>query len=436
MYLSRGALTGLIVFCLWLAALPLGAPNGFASTPIYSYIDDAGVQTFTNQFESIPEQYRNQIQQREIEASFPPETPTPSATDPPDRPAESRLVSAGGEYRMTDHDTRDEAVRLAVEAAKKDALEQVATYLESVTEVKNMDVTRDDIRSFTAGIVKVVDQKITTRLEHDTVVIRADLTAEIDPHEVIQAITALRENESARQELMALRAETDRLQEQLDATSRALAAAPSPDEAQELSRQRDEMLNELQANALVSQAWTSWAYPTVVYSYPWIGMPGINGLLLQAQRLYPRHRHLPFAQQTITPQVGTAPGQPGSSTPPPSLLVAPAQRPHAHHAPPLLTPQGTPAKVGDVVVMPTPRSVPPVLQHSVPTPPQPQQYQLHSSHFWRPSPPNIHTSPAPPSPGTSVSPQRYSGGHHHYNGGGRSSGGFSRGGGRSGGRGR
>ena len=114
-----------------------------------------------------------------------------------------------------------------------------------------MDVTRDDIRSFTAGIVKViVNQSVTPRLEDGAVVIRADLTAEIDPHEVAQAIAALRENDSAKQELLALRAETDRLQEQLDATSRALAAAPSPGEVQQLSREREDLLNELQATGL------------------------------------------------------------------------------------------------------------------------------------------------------------------------------------------
>ena len=98
------------------------------------------------------------------------------------------------------------------------------TYLESVTEARNMDVTRDDIRTYTAGIVNVLDEKITTRLEHNSIVIRADLTAEVDPHEVEQAIAALRENESAQQELMAFRAGTDRLQEQVEATNRALAA--------------------------------------------------------------------------------------------------------------------------------------------------------------------------------------------------------------------
>ena len=152
---------------------------------------------------------------------------------------------------MGDHDTRTDAVRLAVEAARRDALEQVATYLESVTDVKNMDVTRDDIRTYTAGIVMVLDQKITTRLEGDTAIIHVDLTAQVDPNEVAQAITALRENESAKNELVALRAETDQLHQQLDAANQALAAASSPDPVQDLRQQRQDLLDQPQTNAPV-----------------------------------------------------------------------------------------------------------------------------------------------------------------------------------------
>ncbi len=424
MSLSRSGFTLSAPFLLWLSAQAITAPNSLAS--IYTYTDDAGVQTFTNQLDSVPDKYRNRLMPQEFDASpASPATPPPVSAEPPMHAADSRTVTASGEYRMGDHDTRTDAVRLAVEAAKKDALEQVATYLESVTEVRDMNLTRDDIRSYTAGIVKVVSQEITTRLEDESVVIRADITAEIDPHEVTQAIAALRENDSARQELMALREETDRLQEQLDATNRALAAAPSAEEVQQLSRQRDDMLNDLQANALVSQAWTSWAYPTLgVYSYPWIAGPGINGLLLQAQRLSPRHRHLPLAQQMVTTLPGQAPPiQPGvTSTPRPSLLVPSA--PYAHHqAPPLLNLQGLPAKVGDIVVIPTPRSVPPVLHQSAP---QPQPYQLHPNHFWRPSAPNIRTTPSISQPHPSVSSRpssRYTGpggGYSHRGGGHRS----------------
>jgi uncharacterized membrane protein YgcG len=295
---------------------------------------------------------------------------------------------------MGDYDTRSDAVRLAVEAAKKDALEQVATYLESVIEVRNLDVTRDDIRTYTAGIVKVLEQTITTRLEEDSVVIRADLTAQVDPTEVAQAIAALRENESAKSELLALRAETDQLQQQLDAANQALATAPSLEEVQALSRQREEVLNELQANALVSQAWTSSVYVSPgVSTYPWIGVQGINGLLLQAQRLHPRHRHLPHVRQMLKAQTGARSQVLSGTSSPPSR--------------------------GHSLLVPTP---PPPRASSVPP------YQLHPSHFWRPSPPNIHMSPSVSQPKTFVSPRQF-GGQGKQFGGGRAGGGQFRGGG-------
>ena len=71
--------------------------------------------------------------------------------------AEVRVVTAQGEYRMGDRDTREDAVRMATESAKRNALEQVATYLESITVVDGMDVTKDEIRTYTAGLVLVLE---------------------------------------------------------------------------------------------------------------------------------------------------------------------------------------------------------------------------------------------------------------------------------------
>ncbi len=426
MFRSRRLLTASALFSFWFSASMLSTSFSFASTAIYSYTNDEGVQTFTNELGSVPEKYRRQLTQRSFEAepTAEPSSP-PVATDPPMRSADARTVNASGEYRMGDHDNRADAVRLATEAAKQDALEQVATYVERITEVRDLNVTRDDIRSFTAGIVKVIDQTVTTRLEQDHVVIRVDLTADIEPHDVVQAIAALRENDQARQELLALRAETDRLQAQVDETNRALASAATPYDVQQYTDQREDMLNQLQANALLSQAWTSWTYPTLgFYSYPWFGASGINGLLLQAQRLSPHHRHLSLAQQTITAHNNTAPpAQPPVSMPPRhSLLVPPLAYNHQQQAAPLLNSQSQPARVGDVVVIPTPRSVPPVTRQFAP---QSQPYQVHPNHFWRPSPPNIQSTPSMPqhSPSVSMAPRSsgssggHSNSHSHSSGG-------------------
>src|SRR5918996_3402824 len=69
--------------------------------------------------------------------------------------AEVRTVTAQGEYRLSDRDTKEDGIQLAAEQAKRNALEQVASYLESITVARDLDVTQDEIRSYTAGVVVV-----------------------------------------------------------------------------------------------------------------------------------------------------------------------------------------------------------------------------------------------------------------------------------------
>jgi hypothetical protein len=394
--------------------------SSFAATPIYTYKDDSGTQTFTTELDSIPEKYRSRVVPLDSDTSSPVEAGVPS---PP--PVAVRVVTASGEYRMGDHDTRADAVRLAIEAAKRQALEQVATYLESVTEVRNLDVTRDDIRTYTAGVVMVLNQQISTRLDGETVVIHADLTAQVDPNEVAQAITALRENESAKQELVALRAETDQLHQQLDAANQALATAVSPDQVQTINQQRQQVLNQLQTDALVSQAWTDWVYVRpIIYPYPWIGVQQVHGLLLQARQLQPMNRHLQVVQQVVTTQAGALPPAPvgGSASPlqsHPSLLVpppAPQQLiPSQHRSQPaesnFLLPsrqQGSPSMV-------------PAPHLATPLPPTLQQ--VHPPHLAQPNPPVLRAPFSAPRPASPIGPQYFGGMGGHSGGGGHFSGG-------------
>lgn len=213
--------------------------------------------------------------------------------------AEVRMISSQGEFRMGDRDTREDAVRLAMEAAKRNALEQVATYLESVTVVEGTDITRDEIRTYTAGLILVLDQQTNLRLDGDTVVVSVDLTSQIDTEEVAQAIVALRENESARHQLATLKTEIDDLHKELEAANLSLASALTDEEAHLASLQRQDILDHVQSNAMVSQAWTDWAVAGPVgYPAPWGWLPP-QGLLNAARGLYPASRHVEVAQQII-----------------------------------------------------------------------------------------------------------------------------------------
>ena len=225
--------------------------------------------------------------------------------------ADVRIVTGVGDHRMSDRETKVDAVRLATEEAKKQALEQVASYLESVTVVRDLDVTQDEIRSYTAGMVVVLDQQVKTELDGDVVTVRVELTAQIDTDEVAQAIVALKQNEDARDQLLALRQDVEQLQQELQAANEALAAATSPKQVQQLRDERNELLNRAESDAMVAQAWTDWVLVApFVQPYPAAGLAQVQALLALASRLSPNNPHLAVAQQTVGAKSPPAPPHP------------------------------------------------------------------------------------------------------------------------------
>jgi uncharacterized membrane protein YgcG len=383
--------------------------------------------------------------------------------------AEVRVVTAQGEHRMGDRDTREDAIRLATEAAKRNALEQVAVYLESVTVVNDFDVTKDEIRTYTAGLVLVLEQETNTTLDGDTIVVRTDLVAQIDTEEVKQAIAALRENEDARHQLVSLQQENDQLQQDLDAANQALAQASTAEQTQQAAQQRQDILNRVKSNAMVSQAWTDWILVSpAVYPSAWMGLAQTQALLSVAQGLYPASPHVQMAQQVITARQPPSPPQPPAppvpGTRPPTMphyQITPA--PGSQTAPRTLneityrTPT-TPPHIGNQpgVIHQVPstgsRSSPsatPPMSYQTPTPGSRSTHALQqflqqpqaapgTPPATRHLPPTMHQRHSPafqqaPHVPSQIAPQGFGGGGHH-GGGGRGGGGGGHGGG--GGRGR
>ncbi|HKO31960.1 MAG TPA: hypothetical protein VJU54_12535 [Nitrospiraceae bacterium] len=399
--------------------------------------------------------------------------------------AEVRVVTAQGEHRMGDRDTREDAIRLATEAAKRNALEQVAVYLESVTVVDGLDVTKDEIRTYTAGLVLVLEQETNTTLDGDTIVVRTDLVAQIDTEEVKQAIAALRENEDARHQLVALQQENDQLQQDLDAANQALAQASTAEQTQQAAQQRQDIMNRVQSNAMVSQAWTDWILVSAVaYPSSWMGLAQTQALLSAAQGLYPTSPHVQMAQQVITtrqppsppqPPVPPAPGSrpptmpnyqltpaPGSQTAPRRLneitYHTPTTPPHIGNRPGVIhqIPSTGSRSLTDVrqlnPFLPPPSGAPP-MSHQTPVPGsrsnhalqqflQPPKAAPGTPPVTRQLPPAMHQRHSPtfqqiPHAPSHIAPQGFGGGGHHGasgRGGGGRGGGHGHGGG--GGRGR
>lgn len=73
--------------------------------------------------------------------------------------AETQEVEARGEYTYGDRETREDAKRAALEDAKRNALEKVVVHVKAYSVMQKSNLVEDDIRSYTAGRMRIIDRQ-------------------------------------------------------------------------------------------------------------------------------------------------------------------------------------------------------------------------------------------------------------------------------------
>lgn len=102
--------------------------------------------------------------------------------------AEIKTYTGEGFFIVTD-ETLDVAKEKAKIDGERNIAEQVYVYVESQTEVKNSELTHDEIISMTESLMKILDVKYKIEpAEEDSFVIRAIVTAEVDTDEIDKLI--------------------------------------------------------------------------------------------------------------------------------------------------------------------------------------------------------------------------------------------------------
>lgn len=92
--------------------------------------------------------------------------------------AEVREVEADGEYLMGDSDSRAHARDMALEDAKKSAVEQVSVYVESYVLVNDYQVDKQQIASYTKGKLQIKSKSF--EFLNDGLLCKAHIVATVD----------------------------------------------------------------------------------------------------------------------------------------------------------------------------------------------------------------------------------------------------------------
>lgn len=166
--------------------------------------------------------------------------------------AETKTFIKEYTYQASDEDSKNSCRTIALREVKRILLEELGTYLESVTEVQNFQLTKDQITTLTAGIVKteIVDEKWNT----DNLKYWLKSKIAVDPNEVIKSIDALRKDRLKTTELEEVRRRSDELLKENERLRKELAVAKG-EKREEQKTAYDQTIKELAAVELLEKGW-------------------------------------------------------------------------------------------------------------------------------------------------------------------------------------
>ena len=145
--------------------------------------------------------------------------------------AETQTFTATHTYILGDHDSKDDARQRCLLEAKRKVLEQAGVYIESASEVKNFDLTKDKITSFAAAVMQVKDTKEEVSFQQGHMTMTLKLTAQVNLEEVRKQLAARQFDAGVRDDMAAQKERLKRLEAQFEAMQKQQYGGQSSEHA-------------------------------------------------------------------------------------------------------------------------------------------------------------------------------------------------------------
>src|SRR3990167_4842469 len=163
--------------------------------------------------------------------------------------AEVKEIISEGTYNMGDGETPSVAESRALLQAKRTALEQAGTYVESYTKVKNLQLTEDEIKVLSSGIMEVefLDKKRT--VVGDGIHFWVQIKAKVNPDKIEEMAKRVKEK-SVIEDYKKIQEAYDKSQKDIEELKRQLAGAKGEKEKKQVEAKITDEERLFQANEL------------------------------------------------------------------------------------------------------------------------------------------------------------------------------------------
>ncbi|MFA5073559.1 MAG: tetratricopeptide repeat protein [Nitrospirota bacterium] len=171
--------------------------------------------------------------------------------------AEVKFIEAESTYVIGDNDSKVDARRIAILEAKRKALESAGTYVESLSQVKNFQLTGDDIRSYAAAVLEteIVTEQMRGTTAKPELYIKA--RCKIDSDALATKLAKLRDFEDMKEQFNAAAKENEQLKKERDALLKQLALEKDKTRADFTRQKLNTILTKEEANDETRRVWAA-----------------------------------------------------------------------------------------------------------------------------------------------------------------------------------
>jgi len=158
--------------------------------------------------------------------------------------AETKIIFAEHKYVMGDNDSKTDARRMCLLEAKRIVLEKSGTYIESRTEVKDFQLTKDEISAYASALLKVDVVKEEWKFIGENMVILMTVKAEVDMNSVEKQLYNIRQDTSLQKKMKDQQIRLQELERKVLKLQKQLEIA-NPSQAIPLRKEKEIVLKDI-----------------------------------------------------------------------------------------------------------------------------------------------------------------------------------------------
>ena len=114
----------------------------------------------------------------------------------------AEIIYATHKYVMGDNDSKNDARKMCFLEAKQKVIEKAGTYIESLTEVKNAKLSKDEIFAYSSALIKVETVKEDWKMSGDNMAVILKVKADVDTGNIEKKLSNIRNDTSIKNKVI------------------------------------------------------------------------------------------------------------------------------------------------------------------------------------------------------------------------------------------